>query len=172
MERIEKSIDVHCPVRMAYNQWTQFEEFPLFMTGVKSVRQLDDTHVQWHAEFWGRDKAWEAEITEQVPDDHISWRSVTGAPSAGTVRFEPLGPDLTRVRLAMAYQPQGAVEHIGGAIGLLNVRVLATVEDFKDFIENRAKETGGWRGEIHDGKPASRSGLGGVGDFWPHRGDA
>jgi uncharacterized membrane protein len=172
MERIEKNIDVNCPLRMVYNQWTQFEEFPLFMTGVKEVRQLDDTHVRWQTEFWGREKTWEAEITEQVPDEHISWRSVSGAPSAGTVRFEPLAPGRTRVHVVMAYQPEGAAENIGDSIGLMNVRVRATVEDFKHFVESHLRETGGWRGEVHDGRPRRRGGLGGVGDVWPHAGDA
>ena len=109
MERIEKSIEVNAPVRAVYNQWTQFEEFPRFMAGVKEVRQLDDTHLHWHAEIWGKDKEWDAEITEQVPDRVIAWRSTSGAPNAGTVRFEPVAPDRTRVRLTMEYQPEGAI---------------------------------------------------------------
>jgi uncharacterized membrane protein len=119
MERIEKMVEVDCPVRAVYNQWTQFEEFPRFMDGVKDVTQLDDTHVRWHAEILGKDKEWEAEITEQVPDERISWKSISGdAPNAGTVRFEPLGPNRTMVRLVMAYEPQGAVESAGGALGI------------------------------------------------------
>jgi uncharacterized membrane protein len=110
MERIEKSIEVQQPVRTVYNQWTQFEEFPRFMAGVKEVKQLDDTHVHWHAEIWGKDKEWDAEITEQVPDQCIAWRSTSGdAPNAGMVRFEPISADKTRVRLTMEYEPQGAV---------------------------------------------------------------
>ena len=149
MERIEKSIEVRCPVRTAYNQWTQFEEFPKFMSGVKEVRQIDDTHQHWHAEIWGKDKEWDAEITEQVPDQCISWRSITGdAPNAGTVRFEPMSGERTRVRLTMEYEPQGAVENVGDALGVLSGRVQNTVEDFKKFIESRGVETGGWRGEV------------------------
>jgi uncharacterized membrane protein len=91
MERVEKTIDVEAPLRGVYNQWTQFEEFPRFMEGVKEVRQLDDSHVHWHAEVWGKDKEWDAEITEHEPDKRISWKSVSGAESAGTVRFEPRG---------------------------------------------------------------------------------
>src|SRR2546426_31535 len=107
MERIEKSIEVRCPVRTVYNQWTQFEQFPRFMAGVKEVKQLDDTHVHWHAEIWGKDKEWDAEIFEQVPDQRIAWRSTTGdAPNNGAVRFEPLGPDRTRINLTMEYEPQ------------------------------------------------------------------
>jgi ribosome-associated toxin RatA of RatAB toxin-antitoxin module len=162
MERIEKSIEVGCPVRTVYNQWTQFEDFPKFMDGVKEVKQLDDTHVHWHAEVWGKDKEWDAEITEQVPDERISWRSVSGALNAGTVRFEPVGPDRTRVRLVMAYEPEGAIENIGDALGVMSGRVEHTVRDFKKFIEQRGQETGAWRGEVHGGqKQSPSSGRGG-----------
>jgi uncharacterized membrane protein len=153
MERIEKSIEVRCPVRTVYNQWTQFEEFPKFMTGVKEVRQLDDTHQHWRAEIWGKDKEWDAEIVEQVPDQRIAWRSTSAdAPNAGTVRFEPLGPDRTRVNLTMEYEPQGAVEKTGDALGVLSGRVETTVKQFKEFIEKRGGETGGWRGEVRGGQ--------------------
>lgn len=157
MERIEKTIEVDCPLRTVYNQWTQFEEFPRFMDGVKEVRQLDDTHVRWHAELWGKDKEWEAEITEQVPDERISWKSVSGdAPNAGTVRFEQLGPNRTLVRLVMAYEPQGATENLGDALGLLNARVQSSVSNFKKYIEERGAPDGGWRGTVRDGVPEPR----------------
>jgi uncharacterized membrane protein len=159
MERVDKSVEVNCPVRAVYNQWTQFEEFPRFMAGVKEVRQLDDNHVHWHAEIWGKDEEWDAEITEQVPDERISWRSTSGAANAGTVRFEPLGADRTRVRLTMAYEPKGALENVGDALGVFSARVQNTVEDFKKFIEARGAETGGWRGEIHDSEKVPRRGL-------------
>ncbi|HEY8521126.1 MAG TPA: SRPBCC family protein [Gammaproteobacteria bacterium] len=156
MERIEKTVDVNCPVRTAYNQWTQFEEFPLFMSGVKEVRQLDDTHVHWRAEIWGREKEWDAEITEQVPDQYIAWRSTSGdAPNAGAVHFEPLGADRTRVRLTMEYEPQGAIENIGDALGAMSSRVQESVEDFKRFIEGRSAEGGAWRGEVHGSRRES-----------------
>lgn len=153
MERIEKSVEVKCPVRTVYNQWTQFEEFPRFMAGVKEVKQLDDTHVHWHAEIWGKDKEWDAEITEQVPDQKIAWRSTSGdAPNGGVVRFEPVAPDRTRVRLTMEYEPQGMVENLGDKLGVMSARVQNTVEDFKKFIEARATETGAWRGEVQGGQ--------------------
>ena len=153
MERVEKVIEVDCPVRTVYNQWTQFEEFPRFMDGVKEVRQLDDTHVRWHAEVAGRDKEWDAEITEQVPDQKIGWRSISGdATNAGVVRFEPLGENRTRVRLTMAYEPVGAVENIGHALGVLNARVQSSVNGFKKYIESRGVEDGGWRGTVRDGE--------------------
>ena len=150
MERVEKVIEVDRPVSTVYNQWTQFEEFPSFMEGVKEVRQLDDTHLHWRAEVWGKEKEWDVEITEQEPDTRISWKSVEGAPNAGTVRFEPLGADRTRVRLIMAYDPEGAVENMGDALGIFTSNVEHSVEGFKRFIESRGTETGGWRGEVDD----------------------
>ena len=153
MERIEKSIEVKRPVHTVYNQWTQFEEFPRFMTGVKEVRQLDDTHVHWHAEILGKDKEWDAEIVEQVPDRRIVWRSTSGdAPNRGMVEFEPVGPDTTRVRLALEYEPQSLTEKAGDAVGILSARVQQDVENFKKYIESRGTETGAWRGEVHGGQ--------------------
>jgi uncharacterized membrane protein len=158
MERIEKVVEVDCPVRTVYNQWTQFEEFPRFMDGVKGVTQIDDTHVHWHAEIWGKDKEWDAEITEQVPDERISWKSISGdAPNAGTVRFQPLGPNRTMVRLVMAYEPQGAVESVGDALGILNASVQSSVSNFKKYIEEKGAPDGGWRGEVHDSVPDPRT---------------
>jgi uncharacterized membrane protein len=150
MEHVEKFIEVNRPVTTVYNQWTQFEEFPFFMDGVKEVRQEDDTHLFWRAEVWGKEKEWEAEITEQEPDTRISWKSITGAPNAGTVRFEPKGNDRTLVRLVMAYDPKGVVENVGDSLGLFTSRVEKSVEQFKRFIESRGDETGAWRGEVTD----------------------
>jgi uncharacterized membrane protein len=153
MERVEKIVEVDRPVSTVYNQWTQFEEFPSFMDGVKEVRQLDDTHLHWRAEIWGKEKEWDAEITEQEPDTRISWKSTSGAPNAGTVRFEPLGADRTRVRLLMAYDPEDTLEKAGDALGLFTSRVESSVQEFKRFIESRGQETGAWRGEVDDGQP-------------------
>jgi uncharacterized membrane protein len=152
MEHIEKIIEVECPLKAVYNQWTQFEDFPLFMAGVKEIRQIDDTHVRWKADIWGKEVQWDAEITEQDPDKRISWRSISGAPNAGTVRFEAVGPNRTRVRLVMAYEPSGAMENIGDALGVLGARVQTTVEDFRKFMESRGHETGAWRGRIDDSR--------------------
>ena len=152
MERIEKVIEVAAPLRAVYNQWTQFEEFPRFMTGVKEVKQLDDTHLHWHAEIWGKDKEWDAVITEQEPDQRVSWKSTDGAWTAGTVRFEDVGAGRTSIRLAMGYNPEGVMENVGDALGIVSKRVQTTLEQFKDFIEERGRETGGWRGEIDDGR--------------------
>jgi uncharacterized membrane protein len=157
MERIEKTIEVDRPVRTVYNQWTQFEEFPRFMDGVKEVRQLDDTHVHWRASVGGKEKEWDAEITEQVPDEKIGWKSVSGdAPNAGVVRFEPISENRTRVRLVMAYEPQGAVERAGDALGVLSASVQSSVDNFKKYIESRGAEDGAWRGSVHDSQPQQR----------------
>ena len=152
MERIEKTVEVDCPVRTVYNQWTQFEDFPKFMAGVKDVRQLDDTHLHWRAEVWGKDEEWDAEITEQEPDQRVSWRSIGGPRNAGTVRFEPLGDNRTLVRLALSYQPEGVLENIGSAMGAMQTQVESSVRNFKQFIESRGAETGAWRGEVQGGQ--------------------
>jgi uncharacterized membrane protein len=151
VERVERSVEVDCPIRTVYNQWTQFEEFPRFISGVKEVVQLDDTHVHWRAEVRGKDKEWDAEITEQIPDQRISWRSTSGEENAGTVRFEPLPGNRTLVRLALGYEPAGAIENAGDALGLFTSHVENTMKDFKHYIEERQVADGAWRGEVRGG---------------------
>src|SRR5687768_15777625 len=148
MANIEKSIDVDVPVRTAYNQWTQFEEFPRFMEGVKEVRQLDDKRLHWRAVVAGKEKEWDAEITEQTPDQRIAWRSRSGAPNAGVVTFHRLDDNRTRIMLQLEYDPEGVVENVGGALGVVTARVSGDLARFKEFIESRGRETGAWRGEI------------------------
>jgi uncharacterized membrane protein len=146
MARVEKSIDVHVPVETAYNQWTQFEEFPKFMEGVHSVKQLSDRRLQWEANVGGRDKVWQAEIKEQVPDQRIIWRSVEGDENAGVVKFEPLPDGIgSHVSLEMSYNPDGFLESAGDALGFMSRRVQGDLERFKDFIESRGMETGAYR---------------------------
>ena len=148
MAKVEQSIDVNVTVRTAYNQWTQFEEFPKFMEGVREVRQLDDKRLLWRAEIGGKEKSWEAEITEQVPDMRIAWCSISGAPNAGVVTFHRLSDDKTRIMLQMEYDPEGFVENVGDALGAAKLRIKRDLERFKEFIESRGAETGAWRGEI------------------------
>jgi uncharacterized membrane protein len=155
MERIEKTFDIDCPVQTVYNQWTQFEDFPRFMDGVKEVQQIDDTHLHWRASIAGKDKEWDAEITEQVPDQRIAWRSTSGAANAGTVRFEPLNKGRTRVMLTMEYEPEGLVEKAGDAVGIVSHKVEDAVEKFKEIVEKRGVESGAWRGEVHGGQKAA-----------------
>jgi uncharacterized membrane protein len=152
MERITKTFEIDAPVRKVYNQWTQFEDFPRFMDGVKEVRQLDDTHLHWKARIAGKEKEWDAEIVEQVPDQRIAWRSTEGVMNAGTVRFEPVAQDRSRVHLTMEYEPKGLLENVGDAIGVVDRKVDKAVEDFKKLIEQRGQETGAWRGEVHGGQ--------------------
>jgi uncharacterized membrane protein len=148
MATIEKSIDVEVPVRTAYNQWTQFEEFPAFMEGVTAVTQLDDRRLRWQANVGGKSQEWTAEITEQHPDERIAWRSTSGARSAGVVTFHRLADQKTRVMLQMEYDPQGMVENVGDAVGVVTARVGRDMARFKDYIESRQHETGAWRGDI------------------------
>src|SRR5215208_4872945 len=132
---IEKSIDVDVPVRTAYDQWTQFEEFPRFMEGVEEVRQLDDKRLHWRAKIGGKEEAWDAEITEQIPDERVAWRSTTGSPNAGVVTFHHLNPTTTRVMLQLEYDPEGLVENVGDALGVVSRRVEGDLKRFKEFIE-------------------------------------
>ncbi len=148
MSSIQKSIDVDVPVRTAYNQWTQFEEFPRFMEGVQEVRQLDDTHLHWRADIGGKEKEWDAVITDQVPDQRVAWRSTSGAENAGVVTFQSLGPDRTRVTLQVDYDPDGFVENVGDAMGFVSRRVEGDLDRFKQFIESRGTATGAWRGTV------------------------
>ena len=152
MAKIEKDIIVDVPVSVAYNQWTQFESFPEFMEGVKEVVQLDEKRLRWSAEVKGKDEEWEAEITDQVPDRHIAWRSVTGAPNAGSVTFQPSGDGKTKVALELMYEPKDAAEKVGDALGFLERQVSADLERFKEFIESRGAPTGAWRGEVRGGQ--------------------
>ena len=148
MSTIEKSIEVNVSVRTAYNQWTQFEEFPKFMEGVKEVRQLDDRHLHWKAEIGGKEKEWDAEITEQTPDQRIAWTSQGGAPNEGIVTFQPLSNATSKIQLQVAYDPQGLLENVGDAVGVVSLRVQGDLERFKAYIEARGRETGAWRGKI------------------------
>ena len=149
MSTVEQSIEVDVPVHVAYDQWTQFESFPEFMEGVKEVVQLDEKRLRWRAEIAGKDEEWEAEITDQVPDRNIAWRSVTGAMNAGSVMFQPAGDGRTKVTLELTYEPRDATEKVGDALGFLERRVSGDLERFKKFIESRGAPTGAWRGEIH-----------------------
>ena len=148
MSVIEQSIEINVPVKTAYNQWTQFEEFPRFMEGVKEVKQLDNTHLHWKADIAGKEKEWNAEITEQIPDERIAWRSREGAKNGGVVTFHRLSDSKSKVMLQMEYDPDGIVENVGDAAGVVSQRVLGDLERFKQYIESRRQETGAWRGTV------------------------
>lgn len=152
MSTVEKSIEVNVPVSTAYNQWTQFEDFPKFMEGVEEVTQIDDTHLHWYAEIGGVEKHWDAEITEQVPDERIAWRSTSGAKNAGVVTFREISDNATLVTVQMQYEPEGVIENTGDALGVLTRRVEGDLERFKEFLETRGQETGAWRGSVSPGQ--------------------
>jgi len=148
MSNIEQSIDVDVPVRTAYNQWTQFEEFPSFMEGVEEIKQLDDTTTHWRTKVAGKEKEFQATITEQIPDQRIAWTSEQGAEHAGVVTFHRIDDDKTRVMLQLDVVPDGVVEKVGDALGLVERRVKGDLGRFKELIEGRGVESGAWRGEV------------------------
>jgi sporulation protein YlmC with PRC-barrel domain len=153
MATIVETIEVGVPVRSAYDQWTQFEEFPRFMEGVREVKQLDDAHLHWVADLAGHRPEWDAEIVEQEPDRRIAWRSVAGARNDGVVAFEPLDDSATRIDVVIEFEPEGVEERVGQALGLARRRIKRDMERFKDLVESRQSATGGWRGAVHDGAP-------------------
>jgi uncharacterized membrane protein len=146
---IEQSVEVDVPVRTAYNQWTQFEEFPRFMDGVEQVQQLTDTRLHWKAKIAGAEREWDAEITEQVLDQRIAWKTMAGAQNDGVVTFHRLGDMRTKVMLQLEFDPEGFVEKAGDALGVVRARTHGDLARFKDFIEARGTESGAWRGEVH-----------------------
>ena len=152
METIKETIEVNVPVSTAYNQWTQFADFPKFMDGVKSVEQLDDTHLRWVAEVGGESRDWQAEIVEQVPEQRIAWRATDGDGPNGLVSFEPLGEDTTLVTVEMSYEPEGMKEQLGAKVGLDSRQVKEDLNRFKELVETMGSETGAWRGEVHAGE--------------------
>jgi uncharacterized membrane protein len=149
MASIIETIEVDVPVRTAYNQWTQFEEFPTFMDGVERVEQLDDTHLRWHGSIGGKDEEWTTEITEQVPDQRIAWKTTAGTGPDGVVTFHRLEDQRCKVTVQMDYEPEGVTEKAGSALGLDSRRVSGDLERFKERIESRGVESGAWRGEVH-----------------------
>lgn len=148
METIERSVEVDAPVTTAYNQWTQFAEFPTFMEGVKEVRQIDDTLMHWVVEIAGQTREWDAEIIEQRPDRKVAWQSVRGTDQSGAVTFEPLPSGGTRVTVRMGYEPEGPIDKIGSAMGIADRRLEGDLRRFKERIEATGVESGGWRGSV------------------------
>jgi uncharacterized membrane protein len=148
MRKVEETIDVAVPVRMAYNQWTQFESFPRFMSGVESVTQLSDTTNHWVTKVGGVELAFDTEIVDQEPDDRIAWRSIDGKSHAGIIRFSPLDANHTHVKVHFEWAPETVMEKAGAALQIDEMQVKADLKKFKEFIESRGNETGGWRGEV------------------------
>ncbi|HEX2315466.1 MAG TPA: SRPBCC family protein [Thermomonospora sp.] len=148
MSTIEQSIDVEVPVRTAYDQWTQFEEFPRFMEGVERIEQVTPTRTRWRTSIGGVAREFDAEITEQRPDERIAWTSLDRPRQAGVVTFHRIGPQRTRVMLQMEYAPEGVAEKAADALNIVERRIKGDLAHFKQFIEQRGTETGAWRGEV------------------------
>ncbi len=158
MSTVEESIDVRVPLNTVYNQWTQFETFPSFMEGVEEIRQLDDRRLHWKTKIAGVEREFDAEITEQKPDERVAWRSTSGTNHAGVVTFHRLDDDQTRVMVQLDTEPEGIVEKAGDALGIAKRRVKGDLDRFKEMIESRGGETGEWRGEVKrpgEGTPAA-----------------
>jgi hypothetical protein len=153
------SIDVTAPLKAVYNQWTQFEDFPRFMEGVVEIRQQGPRTLFWRANVGGKDKHWEAEILEQIPDTRIVWESIDGSQNRGMIAFEALDPERTRITLTMEYEPEGFIERAGDALGIPSGQVEGDLKRFRDFIEKRKMETGSWRGEIANGETVHSTGV-------------
>jgi uncharacterized membrane protein len=148
MPTITKSVDVDVPIGTVYNQWTQFESFPEFMGGVDKIEQLDERHLVWHVSIAGIKRQFDAEITEQHPEERVAWKSTDGTTHAGVVTFHKLADDKTRVTVQLEWQPEGALEKAGSAVNADDHQVSADLDRFKKFIESRGQETGAWRGEV------------------------
>ena len=148
MSTIEESIEVAVPVTTAYNQWTQFESFPQFMEGVERIEQRSDTMTHWVTSIGGVTREFDAEITEQHPDERVAWRTVDEPRQAGVVTFHRLSDDTTKIMLQMDVDPEGVVENVADKLGLVTHRVKGDLRRFKEFIEARGQETGAWRGDV------------------------
>jgi uncharacterized membrane protein len=149
MTTIEQSIDLDVPVRAAYDQWTQFEEFPKFMKGVEEIRQLDDRHLHWVAELGGSRHEWDAEITEQLPDERVAWRNTDGKDNAGVVTFHKLDDARSRVMVQIDFVPEGIKEKVGSALNAPDRQIKGDLERFKELVEAKGgPDEGGWRGEV------------------------
>jgi uncharacterized membrane protein len=145
---IERSVEVDVPASTAYATWTRFELFPRFMRDVEEVEQKDDRHLHWRARVWGKTQEWDAEITEQIPDKRIAWRSEGGATNAGVVTFHRLSDDRARVMLQLDYDPADWSEKVADALGMLSRSVEADLEGFKEFVETEGERITAWKGEI------------------------
>ena len=154
MPKIDDSIEAQVPIQQAYDQWTQFEDFPKFMEGIQSVQQLDDTHVHWVAEIRGETREWTTEITEQQPDERVAWKTIDGqVKNDGSVSFEQIAERQTRVNVQMDVEGESTAENVAGdLLGVVERQVHGDLERFKQLIENRDVATGAYRGKVQDGE--------------------
>ena len=164
--RVNKSVVVDVPLSTAYDQWTQFEEFPRFMTGVEQVNQLSDDRLEWVAEIAGARRQWIAKILEQVPDRKVAWAAVEGATNAGEVTFDAISPTQTEVHLALEYEPEGALENVGDRLSVVEKQAESDLDRFKQYIESEGHATGAWRGSINEGATARAPGIEDAASSW------
>ena len=162
---VVQTVDVDVPVSTAYNQWTQFESFPKFMEGVERIDQVTPTRTHWVTKIAGVEREFDAEITEQHPDERVAWRAVDGPSQSGVVTFHRLDDRHTRVTLQMDHEPEGFTEKAGEALGIIERRVKGDLANFKEFIESRGREEGGWRGDVGRSPQTPPSGSAGSTDL-------
>ena len=158
--KVVKSILVNVPVSTAYNQWTQFEDFPQFMSGITSVTHLSDDTLQWVAQIAGVKRQWEAKILQQIPDQKVAWAATSGATNAGEVRSEDVGGGQTSVHLSLEYEPEGIVEKIGDKLNVVQNQAEGDLDRFKAFIEAEGYASGAWRGSVNPGAAVGTPGVG------------
>ena len=151
MSQIIETVDVNVPVSVAYNQWTQFEEFPKFLDEVESIQQVTDVLTVWKVKVGPVEREFEANITEQHPDERVAWNSTGGeVDHAGVVTFHKLADTQSRVTVQLDWEAKGLLEHLGAAIGVDNHAVKADLKNFKEFIEKQGTPEGAWRGDVQN----------------------
>lgn len=153
MSNVTESVDVNVPVRTAYNQWTQFADFPRFMEGVEEVQQVSDTLTHWRVKVAGATREFDAQITEQIPDERVAWHSIDGPDHGGVVTFHRLDENVTRVTSQVEIAPEGVAENVADKTGAIRHRAKGDLKRFKDYIEDLGTETGGWRGRVDRSVP-------------------
>jgi uncharacterized membrane protein len=154
---IQQSVDVAVPIKVAYNRFTMFEDWPEFMHRVESVDQADDTTLSVSIKVWGLTRRFEAEIVEQRPDERIEWNVSEGLSHTGVVTFHELAPRLTRVEVSLDFEPQGMLEKMGRGMRFAKRAVRGDLHRFKAIVELDEEAEGGWRGTIEDGKVKRKS---------------
>ena len=157
MNQIQQSIHVNAPLSTVYNQWTQCEEFPRFMEGVREVRQIDDAHLHWRAMRHGCEVEWNSEIIDQVPDELIAWRDVDGPENHGSIHFQSIQGDTTRIDITLEMPVQPTVGDFSSQQTETAQRIAQDLVRFKHMLEAQKHESGAWRGQIHEGKTISAS---------------
>jgi uncharacterized membrane protein len=149
MSQAIETVDVNVPVSVAYNQWTQFEEFPKFLSYVESITQVTDTLTEWKVRVGGVEREFEAVISEQHPDERVAWNSTGGeVDHAGVVTFHKLSDTETRVTVQLDWEASGLLEHLGSALGVDNHAIKKELGQFKEYIEAKGSADGSWRGDV------------------------